>query len=64
MLRNVVFVFIYLLKPVGYSHHDVEGAEKENKMEIAVAVDCAVSLIILHILPSSSLLIIIVLWKI
>lgn len=41
-----------LLEPVCGGHHDVERAEEEDKVEVCVAVDGALFLIIINILPS------------
>lgn len=50
----------YLLEPVGDGHHDVEGSQEEDKMEVGVAVDGPLSLIVHHILAWPGLLLIIV----
>lgn len=63
--RNVArtFLFYHLLEPVGDGHHDVEGSQEEDKMEVGVAVDGSLSLIIHHVLASTGLLLIIVIYK-
>lgn len=40
----------HLLEPVGDGHHDVEGSQEEDKMEVSVAVDRSLFLIIHHVL--------------
>lgn len=50
----------YLLEPVGDGHHDVEGSQEEDKMEVGIAVDGPLSLIVHHILAWPGLLLIIV----
>lgn len=53
----------HLLKPVGGSHHDIEGAKEEDKVKEGVAVDGSLSLIIHHILAWTRLLLIVFFWK-
>lgn len=50
-----------LLKPIGDGHHDVEGAQEEDKMEVGVAVDGSLFLVVDHVLASAGLLFIVVL---
>lgn len=52
-----------LLEPVGDGHHDVEGSKEEDKMEVGIAVDGSLSLIICHVLASTGLLLIIIIYK-
>lgn len=47
-----------LLEPVGDGHHDIEGSQEEDKVEIGVAVDCCLSLVIHHVLARPGLLLI------
>lgn len=46
----------YSLEPICDRHHDIERAKEEDKMEVGIAVDGALFLIINYILSSSSLL--------
>lgn len=45
-----------LLEPVCDRHHDIKWAKEEDKMEVGIAVDSALVLIIKYILSSHSLL--------
>lgn len=42
------------MEPVGDGHHDVQGSQEEDRMEVGVAVDGSFSLIIRHVLASTS----------
>lgn len=53
----------HLLKPVGDSHHDVERAQKEDKVEVGVGVDGSFLFIIYHVLTRTSFFLIVFLWK-
>lgn len=48
------------MEPVGDGHHDVQGSQEEDEMEVGVAVDGPLSLIIDHVLAWTGLLLIIV----
>lgn len=48
-----------LLKPVGDGHHDVKGAQKEDKVEVAVGVDGSFLFIIYHVLTRTSFFLIV-----
>ncbi len=48
--QEVCHTDFHLLKPVGDGHHDVEGSQKEDKMEVSVAVDGTLLLIVHHVL--------------
>lgn len=53
----------HLLEPVGDRHHYIERSQEEDKMEVRVAVDGTLPLVIQHILAWASLLLIIVILK-
>lgn len=53
----------HLLEPVGDRHHYVEGSQEEDKMEVWVAVDGSLPLVIQHVLAWTGLLLIIVILK-
>ena len=44
------------LEPVCDGHHDVEGAQEEDEVEVGVAVDGAVPLVVHDVLTPSGLL--------
>lgn len=44
------------LEPISNGHHDVEGAEEEDKVEVGVAVDGAVLLVVADILTTTRFL--------
>lgn len=52
---------VCILEPVGEVHHDIEGPQEEDTVEVGVAVDCPVLLVIHHILAPTPPLLIIVL---
>lgn len=47
-----------LLEPVGDGHHDIEGPQEEDKVEIGVAVDGCLPLVIHHVLARAGLLLV------
>lgn len=51
------------LEPVGDRHHDIERSQEEDKMEVGVAVDGPLPLVVHHILARAGLLLIIVVLK-
>lgn len=53
----------HLLEPVGDRHHYIERSQEEDKMEVRVAVDGTLPLVIQHILAWANLLLIIVILK-
>lgn len=45
-IHYLLDLMVIVMKPVGDSHHDVERSQEEDKMEVGVAVDGCLSLII------------------
>ena len=53
----------YSLEPVCDGHHDIEGAQEEDKMEVGVAVDGPLLLVVHYVLTPPALLLVVVVWK-
>lgn len=49
-IQQFLNLMVIIMEPVGDGHHDVEGSQEEDKMEVGVAVDGSLSLIIHYVL--------------
>lgn len=49
-VQQLLNLMVVIMKPVGDCHHDIEGSQEEDKVEVAVAIDGSLSLVVHHVL--------------